>query len=130
MDIQDLEKSFKEEKEYSAAAFKVITQLQEEVSDLKSKNASLEQMVAGSVPLVGVDFNTIGIPNEVLICETQLVLLKNSAMGRELTMEEAKKVQIYTDVLDKARKKPNNNSEVEKLSNEDLINVVQIKPNV
>lgn len=133
-DINDLQKSwevtdtkdFNELQKYSDAQFKVVVDLQKKNHELQEQIKSLQTMLESNLPRIEVGTNDLGIPNELLICETQLFLLKEHAMTRELTMEEARKVQIYTDVLEKVKKKPKDNSAVENMGDEDLLRIVQI----
>lgn len=128
-DITSLEKSFVEAKEYNDASFKVITTLQKKVSELESENKSLKSMLEKNLPIIQNDVNSIGIPNELLICESQLTLLKNKAMSSELTKEDASKFQIYFDILQKYKAKPQKNEDADGLSNEDLLKIVHINGN-
>ncbi|MFO0203205.1 MAG: hypothetical protein ACK528_08765, partial [Alphaproteobacteria bacterium] len=63
--------------------------------------------------------------NEQLICETQITILKDKAITRELTFEEAKKFAIFTEVLDSLKKSTQSSDvSVQKLSDEDLLKLV------
>lgn len=98
MDIGDLQKQFEE------SSIKVIADLQKKCQKLEEENKHLQKMLEGTVPIIQNNFVDIGIPNERIICETQIALLKNKAIGsEELTMEEARKLQIYVDVLEKIK---------------------------
>lgn len=97
IDIEDMQNEFNE------SQFAVIVSLQKKVSKLEEENKQLQKLLEGTTPV----FNTaleIGISNQRIIAETQLALLKNSAINRELTLEEARKLQIYVDVLEKITK--------------------------
>ncbi len=119
-------KDFKELQNYSDAQFKTIINLQQKNHELQEEIKSLKTILESNLPRIEIGTNDLGIPNEILICETQLFLLKEHAMTRELTMEECRKVQILTEVLEKVKKKPKDTSNVEKLDNEDLLRIVQI----
>ncbi len=66
---------------------------------------------------------TSGISDEESICLVQLALLNNMSMQRELTLEETKKVEIYTKTLLSLRAKaPKEEApSVGNLSNEELL---------
>jgi regulator of replication initiation timing len=64
------------------------------------------------------------IADEESICLVQLALINNMSMQRELTLEETKKVEIYTKTLLLVRgRKPEKEDEgsIGNLSNEDLL---------
>lgn len=89
--------------EYSNASFVVIKQLQAKVAKLQAENESLLHMLEQNTPALiqTTDLVSLGISNEQLICETQIVILKDAAINRALSMEECKKLQILTEVLSK-----------------------------
>lgn len=92
MDIKELA-------DYSEAQFKTIVKLQEENKQLKEENARLETILSVQAPIQVT--NIPGILSERIVCETQIYLLKERAIRQELTLEEARKLQIYTDILEK-----------------------------
>ena len=86
-------------------------------------------MLEGNLPAIGInipELNNLGISNEQLICEAQITLLKERAISRELTLEEAKKFQIYTAVLSQIRESKEDmpNISVQKLSDDELLKLV------
>jgi len=125
--IEDLEKSFVDLQEVNDSQFRTIIDLKKQIDALKAENQALKaQQSSGSNNFVAVQGNN-EISDEHLICITQLELLKNNAVTRELTFEEAKKVQIFTDVLEKIKKnnKAANEFSAEKLPVEDLLRLVE-----
>lgn len=69
-----------------------------------------------------------GTSDEETICVVQLAILKNMALGRELTLEECKKTEIYVKTLKEIRGKKviaTEEDKVEKLSNEDLLKFME-----
>lgn len=126
-DINSLEKSFTEMQQYNDAQFRVITTLQEKLKKLEDENKHLKSLLESNtqhlefmVPSLGG-----GISNEQLICETQIALLKDEAVKRALTMEEARKLQTYVEVLEKIKKKKEDSDiNVRKLSDDELIQLV------
>jgi hypothetical protein len=129
MDIKDLEKGFNELQSYSDSQFSVIVDLQKEIARLESENKSLKSMLESNVPLLvqGSDLG-LGISNEQLICETQIVMLKEIAITRQLTAEEAKKFQIFVDILQKYKKPEISDSEysISKMSEEELLKAASV----
>jgi len=67
------------------------------------------------------------IPDEESICLVQLALLNNMSMQRELTLEEVKKVEIFTKTLNLVRSKAPQEKEqkMDNLSNEQLIELMK-----
>ncbi len=128
MDIKDLNDSFNDLQTYSDAQFRTIVELRKEIDKLKSENESLRTMLEGNLPNIDLHVTDlgIGVSNEQLICETQILLLKNDAMIRPLTMEEARKLEIFTTVLDRVKRgsKDTVDIEVNKLSNNDLLQII------
>ena len=128
MDIRELNESFNDLQTYSDAQFKTIVELNKQIAQLKSENESLKLMLEQNLPNVALQVTDlgIGVTNEQLICETQILLLKNDAMLRPLTMEEARKLEIFSNVLDKVKKGSKDPVEIEvnKLSNTDLLQII------
>lgn len=129
-DITDLEKSFNELQSYSDSQFKSIIELKKQIKKLEEENASLKKNTSVS-SLPSITFDGMGISNEQLICETQITILKDKAVTRELTFEEAKKFAIFTEVLETLRKNTkSSNINVQKLSDEELLKLVEDPANV
>jgi hypothetical protein len=130
MDINELEKSFTSLQEVNDGQFRTIVDLKKQLEAVKTENQALKKQLSeqtGAVNNISPVQNGNNISDEHLICITQLELLKNNAVTRELTFEETKKVQIFTDILDKIKK---NNStadqfSAEKLPVEDLLRLVE-----
>jgi hypothetical protein len=81
-------------------------------------------MLENNLPSLAVDM--LGVSNEQLICETQITILKDKAVTRELTFEEAKKFAIFTEVLENLRKNTKSTDiNVQKMSDEDLLKLVE-----
>lgn len=129
----DMEKSFNELQEYSDTQFRTIIELKKQLDASKEEIKSLKMMLESNVShiaplMVGnvPDIAPLGISNQQLICETQITILKDRSISRELTLEEAKKFQIYTAILSDIHK---NNQEipdltVQKLSDDELLKLV------
>ena len=124
--IADLEESFNSLQELSDSQFRSIASLKKEIAILKEENKALKSnpttSSSNSSDIIGFD-----ISNERLICETQITILKDRAITRELLLEEAKKFQIFVDILDNIKKNTPNASKVrvEKLSTEELLALVE-----
>jgi hypothetical protein len=123
-DVADLEKSFNELQSYSDSQFKSILELKKQLKKAEEENKSLKSMLENNLPSLAVDM--LGVSNEQLICETQITILKDKAVTRELTFEEAKKFAIFTEVLENLRKNTKSSDiSVQKMSDEDLLKLVE-----
>lgn len=126
MKVEDLEKDFLDLKEESTAQFSVIVDLQKKIKKLEDDKKHLELLLEGTVPDLSCKIdNNLGIKNERLICETQIFLLKKKAVsGIELTLEEARKLQIYVDVLEKINPNGDNGLDIDNITTEELLKLV------
>lgn len=124
--------SIEELQAYSDAQYKTILKQNEEINSLKSSIETLKQ--EKETLLAKVAANSISssesssqeVTNEEAACVTQIYLIKNNAMTRELTMDECKRLQIYVQTLQVIRgKEANSKSKSEKdaanMSTEDLL---------
>lgn len=123
--------SIEELQAYSDAQYKTILKQNEEINSLKSRVETLKQ--EKQTLLAKVAENSISsegsseqeVTNEEAACVTQIYLIKNNAMTRELTMDECKRLQIYVQTLQIIRGKEPAKSKSEKdvsnLSTEDLL---------
>lgn len=102
-DIDEMAKKFEstaELQEYAQAQFNVIRKLQKENNDLKKKNEELMKNAQASSTSIAPD------PKDLQsICELEIAKLRNSSLQRELTLEETRKLEIYSKVLNSTKKK-------------------------
>jgi hypothetical protein len=127
IDLNKMEQTFIEAKEYEQASLKVIVDLQRKLKDAQTENEHLKLMLSKNVPMLDMDTTdlTLGISNEQLICETQISNLKMAAMVRDLTLEETRKFQTFVDVLEKIKKKNDNvDITIRKMSDDELLKLV------
>lgn len=119
MKITDLETQF------TNAQVKVVASLQKEVDRLKTENEHLKLMLEATVPVLENKSIDIGISNQRIIAETQLALLKNSAISRELTLEETRKFQIYVDSLEKMKNEKDDGINANTIPESELLRLVK-----
>lgn len=125
MNIQDLENNFKELQQYSDNQFGLVNDLKKEIEKLTAENKSLQKMLEGNLPSLEFQQGHIGISNEQLVCETQIHLLKEQAVQRQLNADETRRFATFVEVLEKIRKTGNaEDSKVRKLSDDDLLKLV------
>lgn len=93
---------------FAKAQHNTIVSLTKKIQKLEEEKAHLEKLLSSSTPLVQsektnsiIQSNTAGIlsDDEEAICRMQLRKLRDLAMTSELTLEEAKRVEIYTKIL-------------------------------
>ena len=129
MNIDDMEKSFKDLQAYSDEQFRTLNKLRKENEALKQEIKTLRQTVENSLNsslnLPVSDLSVSGISNEQLICETQLAMLKEIALTRQLTLEESRKVETFYKILSGIRtnKEDVKDLQIEKLSEAELISI-------
>lgn len=125
-DINSIESSFKDLQAYSDEQFHLINKLQAEIEKLKSENKSLQTMLAGNLPSLEFATPNIGISNEQLICETQISLLKERALQKELNADESRRFAIFFEILEKIKKSAVNVDDVKvnAMPTEDLLKLV------
>ena len=123
--------SVEELKNYSQAQYQTILDLSKK---LKRSEAELE-ILREKLEVLSSQMNNqevlqkeegiFDITDEETVCLTQLALLRNLALTRELTTEEAKKFEIFHKVINTIRnRKPSNKSSLSDLSTEDLVKLI------
>src|SRR5262249_54053581 len=106
------------------AQYTVISNLQTQLKKVEEENKSLKLMLEGTVPLISNNVMDIGISPSRIICETQIAILKNFAITRELTLEESKKFQIYVDILETLKKEKDDGVKAN-ISEDELLKLVK-----
>ncbi len=117
-----------EKLDFMTAQFEVISSLNKQVDQLKIEKRHLEHLLKDATPILASlpikedsDLST-----EQKICKEQLLLLKDISNTRELTAEEARKVETYSKIL-QATKDPNKKkaSSADNLPVADLLKLVE-----
>lgn len=129
-------KSTEELRSYAEAQYKTIVDLSKKIQSLEDKIKQLETLLETNSPLLEEqkkNFLEDMIPNEQVIAEVQLGILKQKALsgtaGSELTLEETKKVEIYSKILANLKatetKKPGE-VPVQAISNAELLKQIEL----
>lgn len=122
--------SLEELQAYSDAQYKTILKQNEEINVFKARISELEQKIAAlnsqaAANSVSVESSSQQATNEEVACVTQIYLIKNNAMTRELTTDEARRLELYVKTLQIIRNKEPAKSKSEKeaagMSTEELI---------
>lgn len=119
MNIKELTQEFENIEEIRSFAEKQFTQILElskKIKDLEEEKEHLKELLQKGVPLVApkillTDFNNsesnlIITSDAKVIADIQLKLLKDRAQDKELTLEETKKVEIYSKIISADNIKP------------------------
>jgi len=100
---------------------RTISNLKVELDRLKEEKQHIEKLLVNQNPELSLG-PSLETDDEESICRMQLRLLKNVSMSRELTLEEAKRVEIYTKILNNKLNQPKTVVvKTKSISNEDLL---------
>ena len=94
-------KEYSELKAYSDAQTKTIIELSKKLKIKEDENLHLKKLLESSVPLIKEkrDLTKFESNDQEYICRTEINKLKDLSMERELTLEEVKKLDIYSKIL-------------------------------
>lgn len=119
-------KSESELKAYCNVQFKQILKLKKDMQIKEDEIVHLKDLLSKSTPIL--QQTEEGVISEVShseqISTMQLKRLRDVSMQRELTLEESKKVEIFTKIVMQLQKKSVDENEIEKMSPEDLLKLV------
>lgn len=107
-DLIEQYRTIDELKEFAEAQYQTIIDLSKKIRVLEEKNKSLEQTLiqtGQNLPDLGKS-NLVVESDEEAICKVQISRLRDRMLGQDLTYEEAKKLQIYTELLLKIQNRP------------------------
>lgn len=130
--------SFKDPEQLKAlcdSQYKTIIELSKKIQELEQENKTLKDDSKLKAAFTG---NVLKLPekegeivklaktDQEVICTMQLFHIKNNALNRELTLEEARKVEIYSKILATLNSKDGSkDAEFKKLSDDDLLKELQ-----
>lgn len=118
-------KSEEEKTAYIEASFQTIQEQTKKIKDLEAKNKQLEALLAKTVPVIAPAGEEIS-PSEEQICRDQLRVLNLVSKERELTLEETRKVEIYSKILNSlSGRKSNTPSQTDGLDLGQLLELVK-----
>lgn len=116
--------------EFAEAQQKTIIQLSKKIQKIEEERDHLKTLLESSVPLIKREGEQSGekflTSAEEAICVMQLEKLRDISIGRELTLEETRKVEVFSKVLNIARNAPKTiEIKNKQLSNEELLALVE-----
>jgi len=116
---------------YAEAQYKTILSLSKRVKVLEEENVELKDLLEKSTPLLNEEkknftvYNVEASSDEEMIAKVQLARMKEISMDRELTLEEAKRVEIFTKILSTKGNNSSNTVNIQKLNNDDLLKLLE-----
>jgi hypothetical protein len=123
-------------KAFAEAQQKTIVHLTKKIKTLEDENSHLKKLVEQTVPVIkkegqpeqkGDKFLT---SDQEAICRVQLNKLRDISFERELTLEEAKRVEIFSKILNLLETVPKTiKVETKGINNEDLLNFLEEQAN-
>lgn len=94
-------KEFSELKAYSDAQTKTIIEMSKKLNEKDQEILHLKKLLEGSSPLIREkrDLTKFEANDQEYICRTEINKLRDISIERELTLEECKKLDIYSKIL-------------------------------
>lgn len=122
-DMGSLQKFADAQQKTIQALTRKLKVLEEENVELKERLDSLPvQQAVGKI--IQLDELTYGSDEEI-ISKIQLARLKESSMERELTLEEAKRVEIFSKIVAAKEKNKTFDATAKRLDNSDLLKMIE-----
>ena len=116
---------------YADAQYKTILSLTKKVKLLEQENMNLKDILEKSTPLLDEEKKTFNLPeveassDEEMIAKVQLARLNEISLERELTLEEAKRVEIFTKILTTKGVNKSITVQMQKMNNDDLLKMLE-----
>lgn len=128
-------KDLAELRAFSEAQQKTIVKLSKKNKELEEEVAHLKKLLESSAPIVAVDnaptfqADKFLTTDQEAICRMQLNKLKEVSYERELTLEEAKRVEIFSKILNVLENSPKTiKVETKNLDNKELLSLLEQDP--
>jgi len=134
MDIKNLSKQLTDISElqsYCDSQYKLIVELSKKITQTEEENLELKKLLDAYIPQIGDKSKALNnfftdMTDEQAICIMQLKLLKDISLERELTLDEAKRVEIFTKILYAVKEKDKEkDNKVKKLSDTELLSLLE-----
>jgi hypothetical protein len=115
---------------YAEAQYKTILSLSRKVKVLEEENVELKDLLEKSTPLLNeekknfVAYQVEASSDEEMIAKVQLARMKEISMERELTLEEAKRVEIFTKILVNKGSNSSISIQTQKMNSDDLLKML------
>jgi hypothetical protein len=115
---------------YAEAQYKTILSLSKRVKSLEEENVELKDLLEKSTPLLQeekqnfIAYQVEASSDEEMIAKVQLARIKEISMERELTLEEAKRVEIFTKILANKGSNTSIAIQTQKMNSDDLLKML------
>ncbi len=118
-------KDISELKKFAEAQNKTILNLSKELKESKDKNKHLEKLLESTTDIIPRDDKKYEKEDEE-ICIRQLQLLRDLSAERELTLEECKKVDTYSKLIQNLKNfKEEETPKTKSIETSDLLKLVK-----
>lgn len=115
---------------FAKAQQKTIVELTKKNTVLSDKVKQLEKLLETTVPVIQDKKIDFGVNDEETIARQQLFLLKQKSQEEELTLEETRRVEIYSKILINLKDKPKTlETSSRQLSEDELLQITQTAEN-
>lgn len=133
----DEAKDFAELRVFSEAQQKTIIKLTKKNKELEEEVAHLKKLLESTAPVINTGVSaTDGVPvisaekflttDQEAICRMQLNRLKEVSYERELTLEEAKRVEIFSKIINVLENSPKTiKVETKNIDSKDLMSLIE-----
>lgn len=124
-------KDFDQLQQFAQAQHTTIVQLSKKIQKIEDERDHLKKLLESSVPILKdpnkpVDGNKFLTTDEEAICVMQLNKLRDLSSERELTLEETKRVEIFSKILSNVRNAPKViELKTKQLSDQELLALVE-----
>lgn len=138
MDIKQLTEQFKTYEElqlFCASQFKQILTLSKKIKELEDKNSELSKkdkenskltVISNNTEVASTSTNLIVKDDAKTIAQVQLRMLKEMSFDRELTLDEAKRVEIFNKIANAQEEKPKTiKADAKTLGTDDLLSLIE-----
>lgn len=128
-------KDFTSLQKYAEAQYKTILSLTKKIKSLEEENINLKDILEKSTPLLEEDKKNFSLyqieasTDEEMIAKVQLARLKELSLERELTLEEAKRVEIFHKILTSKGSNSSITIQTQKMNSDDLLKMLDNESN-
>lgn len=113
-------------KQFCESQYQTIVELSQELAEFKRSNEELKAKALVSAQ--GINASSLiqlDEQDQEIICRTQIALLRNRSMNCELTLEEARKLELYSKILGSVKPKPETDMrEIKEMDSESMLLLV------
>lgn len=113
-------------KQFCESQYQTIVELSQELAEFKRSNEELKaKALVSAQGLNASSLIQLDEQDQEIICRTQIALLRNRSMNCELTLEEARKLELYSKILGSVKPKPETDMrEIKEMDSESMLLLV------